>query len=180
MTSTLITPPALAVDLASAKEALKIDGPEQDALVEAWTAGIIDHAEHVTQRSFLAQTWRATLPAFSPELRLPSSPVISISSVKYVDTAGVEQTLPSSAYTVVGDCLAPAYGSAWPATRQQPDAVTVEGVFGYGETPEDLPNGIRLYVLAKLVESFDPATRLEKDTVQASFIDRLLDRFKRY
>lgn len=180
MTSTLITPPALAVDLAAAKEALRVDGDEQDALVEAWLRGIIDHAEHATQRSFIAQTWRTVLPGFPAALRLPSSPVISITSVKYIDTAGIEQTLPESAYYVADDCLLPAYGTTWPATRDQANAVTVEAVYGYGESPDDVPHGIRLYLIAALAQQFDPAIRPEKDAVRASFIDRLLDKFRKY
>lgn len=181
MTTTLITPPAVqAVGLIAAKEALKVDGADMDTLIAAWVSGITAHAEHVTGRSFIAQTWRATLPGFSASMRLPSSPVISISSVKYIDQAGAEQTLDPAAYVVTGECMLPAYGATWPATREQADAVKIEGVFGYGATADDVPAGIKLYLIAALAQQFDPAVRLEKDTVQASFIDRLLDRYRTY
>lgn len=181
MTSTLITPPAsAAVDLASAKAELKVDGDYLDASIAAWIDGITAHAEHLTGRSFVQQTWRTTLPAFPAEIRLPSSPLIAISSVKYIDQDGAEQTLDPAAYTVDGEYLLPAYGTTWPATRMQAGAVKIEGTFGYGADHNAVPSGIRLYIMAKLVEQFDPAARVEKDTVQASFIDRLLDRYKVY
>jgi uncharacterized phiE125 gp8 family phage protein len=190
MTSTLITPPtSAAVDLASAKAELKVDGDYLDASIAAWIDGITAHAEHLTGRSFVSQTWRKTLPAFpydarSPigpqAIRLPSSPLIAISSVKYIDQGGAEQTLDPAAYTVDDEYLLPAYGTTWPSARMQANAVTVEGTFGYGTDHTAVPGGIKTYILACLAQQFDPAVRPEKDTVQSSFLERLLDRFKIY
>ena len=53
-------------------------------------------------------------------------------------------------------------------------------VAGYGASDADIPKGIKLYILARLVEQYDPAIRVEKDTVQSSFLDGLLDRYKVY
>ena len=62
MATLLISPPsALAVSLSSAKEHLKIVGNDHDALVTAWIEGITAHAEHVTGRPIINQTWRVTL-----------------------------------------------------------------------------------------------------------------------
>lgn len=189
MTAKLITAPAApAVSLPDAKANLRIEADDTalDGLIEAWVLGITEHAEHLTGRSFVSQKWRLTLPAFPAclhdqgAIRLPSSPLIDVTAFKYVDPAGAEQTLTGDAYTVDGDYLLPAYGTSWPATRMQAAAVTIEGTFGYGVDDTMVPYGIRLYILAKLVEQFDPAARLEKDTVQASFIDRLLDRYQVY
>lgn len=189
MTAKLITAPAApAVSLPDAKANLRIEADDTalDGLITAWVDGITEHAEHLTGRSFVSQKWRLTLPAFPAchhdqrAIRLPSSPLLEITAFKYIDPVGAEQTLAAEAYTVDGEYLLPAYGTAWPATRMQAVAVTIEGTFGYGVDDTAVPNGIRLYILAKLTEQFDPAVRPEKDTVQASFIDRLLDRYKVY
>jgi uncharacterized phiE125 gp8 family phage protein len=177
---------APAVSLAEARQNLRVDGTELDSLIEAWLGGIVEHAEHLTGRSFVSQKWRLTLPAFPSchhdqgAIRLPSSPLIEITAFKYIDAVGAEQTLAAEAYALDGEYLIPAYGTSWPAARMQAAAVTIEGTFGYGVDNTPVPNGVRLYILAKLVEQFDPAVRPEKDTVQASFIDRLLDRYKVY
>jgi uncharacterized phiE125 gp8 family phage protein len=174
---------APAVSLAEARQNLRVDGTELDSLIEAWLGGIVEHAEHLTGRSFVSQKWRLTLPAFPSchhdqgAIRLPSSPLIEITAFKYIDAVGAEQTLAAEAYALDGEYLIPAYGTSWPAARMQAAAVTIEGTFGYGVDDTTIPNGVRLYILAKLVEQFDPAVRPEKDTVQASFIDRLLDRY---
>lgn len=183
MPTRLITPhAALPVSLAEAKLNLRIDGNEQDTMIEAWLHGITAHAEHVTGRSFINQTWRVTLDAFPDAIELPV-PVSSV-TVKFLDEAGIEQTLDPADY-LVDSASEPGYavpnvGKAWPTTYDRINAVNVDVVAGYGATEASVPNGIKLYILAKLVEQYDPAIKAEKDTVQSSFIDRLLDPYKVY
>lgn len=185
MTFKLITPPAaLAVSLADAKLALRVDGDEQDALIEAWTQGITEHAEHYTGRAFVHQTWRLTLDRFPTAIKLQYAPIASVSSIKYLDEAGVLQTLNPADY-LLDDSTEPGYivpqvGKAWPATFDRINAVQVDYVAGYGPTDATVPPSVGLYIKAKLCEQYDPAVRLEKDTVQSSFIDRLLDRVRVY
>ena len=183
MPTRLITPPAaLPVSLAEAKLNLRIDGNEQDTMIEAWLHGITAHAEHVTGRSFINQTWRVTLDAFPDAIELPV-PVSSV-TVKYLDESGVENTLDPADY-LVDSASEPGYavpniGKSWPTTYDRINAVNVDVVAGYGATEASVPNGIKLYILAKLVEQYDPAIKAEKDTVQSSFVDRLLDPYKVY
>ena len=70
------------------------------------------------------------------------APVASITSVKYTDLAGAEQTLAGSAYalSLYGDSrrLAPTFGNTWPSTRDVPDAVRVRFVAGYTTAPKAL------------------------------------------
>ena len=181
-TRLIIPPAALPVSLAEAKLNLRIDGNEQDSLIEAWLHGITAHAEHVTGRSFISQTWRVTLDEFPDAIELPV-PVSSV-TIKFLDEAGVEQTLDTADY-VVDSASEPGYavpnvGKAWPTTYDRINAVNVDVVAGYGASESDIPKGIKLYILAKLVEQYDPAIKAEKDTVQSSFIDRLLDQYKVY
>lgn len=184
MVTRLITPPAaLPVSLASAKMNLRIDDSDQDDLITAWIEGITAHAEHYTGRSFVNQTWRVTLDTFPDAIELPP-PVSSVISLKYLDEEGTEQTLDPTDYIVDSvsepGYLVPGVDKAWPATYDRINAVYVDVVSGYGATYTDVPAGLRLYILAKLTEQFDPSVRVEKDTVQASFIDSMLDRYKVY
>lgn len=185
MTFKLITPPAaLAVSLADAKLALRVDGNEQDALITAWTAGITEHAEHYTGRAFVNQTWRYTADSFPTAIKLQYAPVASVTSIKYLDVNGVLQTLNPADYFLDNSTepgyIVPQVGKAWPATYGRINSVMVDYVAGYGPDDTTVPPSVKLFIQAKLVEQFDSAVRLEKDTVQASFIDRLLDRMKVY
>lgn len=181
----LITPPtALAVSLAAAKANLRIDGTDQDALLEAWIRGITEHAEHLMGRALISQGWQTTLDRFPDAIQLANPPVIAVQSIVYFDEDGVEQTLDPADYKLdrisEPGYIVPAHNASWPATFCQVNAVTVNYTCGYGETDASVPAVIKMYLLAKLAEQFDPATRPEKETVQSCFLDRILDRYRVY
>lgn len=80
-------------------------------------------------------------------IRLPKPPLLTIDQIRYVDVNGVTQILDPSQYQVVvseirGE-IARAYNVAWPSTRNQADAVSVDFTCGYGTTAADLPAVVR-------------------------------------
>jgi uncharacterized phiE125 gp8 family phage protein len=192
-------PTVLAVTLEDAKMALRIDGSDMDVLVTMWTKGVIANLEHEVGQCMMEQTWEVRLPAFpgvpcwavgqpsprnlSAEISLPH-PVMEVTSVSYIDIDGATQTLAPEAYRInrtrYTSTLSPARGGSWPATAEDDAAVVVVAQCGYGDAPEATPEEVQLYILAKLAEQFDPATRLERDTVQSKFVDGLLDRCRSY
>ena len=187
MSQICISPPTiLAVTLEQAKLNLRVDGDYLDGLIEIWLQGIIAELEHEIGQCLMVQTWRVALPAFAGAIRLPH-PAIAITSVKYIDAAGTEQTMASSAYQVevqaYKSLLRPALGTCWPSAYVDafadvgdlPPMVFIELTCGLGNTSDLTPANIQLYILAKLVEQFDPVTRTERDTVQSTYIERLLD-----
>ena len=65
-------------------------------------------------------------PAASGYITLPDGPVTGITSIVYVDTDGVTQTLGGSPTHIRDrDRIMPAYGTTWPSTRAQLGAVTI-------------------------------------------------------
>lgn len=182
----------LPVSLAMAKANMRIDGDDMDDLVSLWIEGIVAALEHEIGQHLMEQTWRVTFDRFGGEdgasrpvdqMRLPH-PAIGIAAVKYFDADGNEQTLAPADYqlnvTRYASNLVLARGARWPITDTAAEAVTIDVVCGYGSTPDATPHNIRLYILAKLVEQFDPATRAERETVQSMFLDRLLDACRTY
>lgn len=181
MTTQLITPPAaLAVSLDDAKANLRVDGADMDDLITAWLEGITAHAEHYMGRSIINQTWRLTLDAFPDALKLYNPPIVSVSSVKYYDEDNTLQTLDPADYALDNASepgyIVPAPDVDWPDTYDKINAVIVEYVAGYGATAASTPKDIKLYILAKLSEVFDPNAR--PNEVTSSFTCRLLDRRK--
>ena len=179
-----IAPSELAVDLAAARANLRVDGSDMDALITTWLKGIIGKLEHEAGQCLMAQTWEVRLAGFpAGAINLPH-PVMGVTSVTYLDAAGVAQTLAPAAYTLTVERytsrLTPARGTTWPATADDPAAVIVTVQCGYGNTSDKTPENVQLYILAKLVEQFDPATRMERDTVQSAFLDSLLDGIRCY
>ncbi|NRR28887.1 hypothetical protein HSX11_01695 [Oxalobacteraceae bacterium] len=173
-------PTVLAVTLAEAKASLRVDADitDMDDLVTMWAKGVIADAEHLTGQRLMEQTWEVRLPCFPEAISLPH-PVLTIQSVAYIDAAGADQVLAAPAYRLnraaYASTLTPARGTSWPATAEDDAAVVVTLQCGHGNTPAATPDNFRLYILAKLAEQFDPATRMERNTVQSTYLDGLLD-----
>jgi uncharacterized phiE125 gp8 family phage protein len=199
MTQVLVAAPSvLAVALADAKANLRVDNDDMDGLITTWLQGIIAKLEHEIGQCIMQQTWEVRLDAFpgasawkdgwcgssaSSAIELPH-PVISVDSITYLDVAGDEQTLDPATYRIKREAyqssVAPKRNTSWPATLDETHAVRITVKCGYGNTPGSTPQSVKLFVLAKLVEQFDPATRLERNTVQSSFVDSLLDACRSY
>ena len=94
--------------------------------------------------------WRR-FPGAWGELVLPRVPVASVTSVKYYDAAGTQQTLSALLYTVndgsahASAYIMPAFNEQWPTTYGHDRDVTVRFVCGYGDR-EDIPKPLKLQV----------------------------------
>lgn len=95
-------------------------------------------------------SWRR-FPGCSGELVLPRVPVASVTSVKYYDTTGTQQTLSTSLYTLndgsahASGYVIPAYNSIWPATYGYDRDVTVRFVCGFG-TKDQIPKEFKTQI----------------------------------
>lgn len=186
MTMIRTTAPAVTpVTIEDARAALRVDGTDLDTQITIWLKGITADLEHETGQCVMEQGWEVRLPCFPVDgvIKLPH-PAMSITSVSYLDTVGTTKVLDAAAYRLnvarYASTLTPARGASWPATAEDAAAVTVVLKCGYGDAPAATPEEIQLYILAKLAEQFDPATRLERDTVQSNFVAGLLDRCRCY
>lgn len=185
MSLKLITPPALEpVTLAEANLHLRISGAAEDALITALITAARQHAEHITERAFVTQTWELALDAFpAAEIRLPKPALLSIVSVKYDDTAAVEQTLAGSAYTADVHAqpgwLLPAVGATWPGTLDAANAVRIRYTAGYGPAAADVPAGIKAWMLLRIGALYRNREELADGRLAVPpFVDRLLDPYR--
>lgn len=75
---------------------------------------------------------------------------LAIVSVKYIDAAGVQQTLDPAAYSLDDSTwpfyLLPAFDTDWPAARAQANAVTIRYTVGY-DTADKIPGDVRSWLL---------------------------------
>lgn len=144
----LITAPSEEpITLTQAKAHCRVDGSDEDAL---FTGVIIPAArraaEHRTGHAIVTQTWELALDAFpAAEIKIPQPPVQSITSIKYLDAAGVEQTLSAADYALdnygMYHWVIPAQDVTWPDTLDAANAVKIRFVTGFGlaaAVPEDI------------------------------------------
>ena len=148
------------------------------------------YAEQELQRKIITQTLDAYFDEFPRYennsypccFRLP--PLQSVTSISYVDTNGVTQTLASNQYLVdsvsIPARIAPAYGTYWPSTLTQNNAVKVRFIAGYGD-PEDVPACVKNWMLVRIKGAWDNRANLvigqgfNLTQLPPSMFDSLLD-----
>lgn len=132
-----------------------------DEMIMAMLGAAREWAENFTGRSIALKTYELALDEFpDDEIRLPNPPVVSISSVLYVDTDSQTQTMDANDYVLDNNqfCdgwLKPAVGVTWPATAAVMNAVKVRYLAGYQDpepassdpAAEALPYAIRAALL---------------------------------
>lgn len=120
------------------------------------------------------------------EIYLPNAPLIQVTSVEYVDQDGTTQTLAPSAYKVDNISqparLVPAYGTTWPGTRNEINAVIVTYQCGYGETATAVPQPIRQWMylrIGALYENRESDVILQRGSLESlPFVDGLLTPYR--
>jgi uncharacterized phiE125 gp8 family phage protein len=152
------------ITLIDAKQHLRVDFDfhDDDAVILDCIAAATDYAEKVQGRQICTATWRMYLDCFPCEIGVPRSPLQSVSSIMYLDSAGDWQTLSSSLYVVDGVRLpgriVPAYGQVWPVTRiGVPNVVKVTFVAGNAVADVSISTRRALLLLTThFYESRDP------------------------
>jgi uncharacterized phiE125 gp8 family phage protein len=101
----IVTEPAdWPIDLDEAKAHLRVDTSDDDDLIEAMIEAATDYCDGATGylgRALVEQTWELVLDEFpEDEIKIPLPPLIAVDFIKYDDTAGEEQTMSASDYTV--------------------------------------------------------------------------------
>ena len=177
----------LPVSLAEAKAHLRVDVADDDAQITAMIWAAAQGAEQATGRALTAQTWELALNAFPAALQLTRVPVASVTSLTYIDSAGVSTVLSNTLYALsVADdfgfaSVAPVYAGTWPTTRAEVNAVKLRFVAGYADAasvPEAIKSWIKLQVGAMYANR--ESVNIGNIVSPLGFVDALLDRYKVY
>lgn len=190
MTLLLITAPTVEpLTATEVKDHLHIDDSVNDEDFAGWIAAARQEAEQLTGRALITQTWERVLNEFpAGAIQLGWPPVISITSVKYIDTSGVEQTLSAGAYTL-DEATDPGYlypsvaYPTWPSTQAgRPNAVRVRFTAGYGASASAVPAAIKHWMKLRIgtMEKLRDGVVIGVSATEVSnqYIDRLLDRYR--
>jgi hypothetical protein len=191
----LTTPPkSEPVTLQEAKDHFYGTNTNQDAVTTGMIKAAREQVEDFTSRGLMPQTFTMYLDGFPSScdrlrgsysreswglvslllssngaIDIPRAPLISVDSIKYIDTTGALQTLDSALYQVDPQSdddpvrILPSYGNVWPATRPQPNAVTVQFKIGYVDAAH-VPERCKLAIKQTLASWFEDREAVVGDT----------------
>jgi uncharacterized phiE125 gp8 family phage protein len=186
----LIEAPAVTlVTLADAKLQCRVDGSEEDTLLQAYIAAATAAAEHELGRALITQTWEAAYDAFPAcGVRLGKPRVLSIVSVSYISAAGAAALIEPEDVVLDADntpgWALPAAGKTWPATYATANAVRIRFTCGYGPAPADVPANVRQWILMHIATAYRNREAMAQGVsiseLPNRYVDRLLDSERQY
>jgi len=176
MKKTLITPPAAqAIDLDVLKQFLRMDADLYTVHADTITALITactGHAEDMTGRAMITQTWDLTFDSWSdvlfedggygPERVLPFGWCQEAAHIKYLDPDQTEVTLDTDQWAAAGigaddgaQIYFPGDGGFDSPALYEKEAVTLRMVCGYGDTHAAVPAPVRTAIMVMVKDLFD-------------------------
>jgi uncharacterized phiE125 gp8 family phage protein len=141
------------VTLDEAKDHLRVVGTDDNNYINGLLLAATDWAEKFQNRTFVQRARTMELDEFKTIICPPYPPLVSVTSIVYVDTNGTNQTLSATYYRVNTGSepgrITEAYGYYWPLIRDVTGAVTIIYEAGYGKAakvPDDVKAAIKLIV----------------------------------
>lgn len=154
---TITAPASEPITSAEVKSHCRIETDADDTIISLLITAARNHAEICTHRALMPQTLEAQFeewPDDGEALWLPSPPLRSVTSVKYYDTDGTEQTLSTSVYEVNTATepgrVALKPNQTWPSLqggKQTP--ITIRYVAGYADAasvPAEIKIGMHMLI----------------------------------
>lgn len=196
---TLTAPPEVEVWTAADAEVqqfLKLANPPADAAyVNLILKASRRYFERITGLALITQSWRVTYddqplrtgqygleyglapsmsrftgPAAGREIQFPRAPLQSVESLKYLDTAGAEQTFDDANYATGGVGQTKSFGrlwlndgSSWPDMGSFPEAIRIDFTVGFGDAAADVPEEIRLAILMLAAHWYENRLPIDPD-----------------
>lgn len=138
----------------------RVETDVEDAALRMMAKSARQAVEGMIGRALITQTLVVTFPGW-PEggggqdavMRLPmAAPLGAVSTVQYYSAANVLTTWGAANYNVESEAepalISRAYGVTWPTLRARYAPVRVTYTAGYGTSPEDVPEALRLAICA--------------------------------
>lgn len=153
-----VAPTEEPLSLDQIKLQLRLDHDIEDALLYLYLQAAREYVELATRRQLLSATYTLSLDDFPAcgMLTIPRPPLQSVTSITYLTTATVTQTLATTVYGVdVSSQPGRVYlkqGQAWPSVYDQLNAITITYVAGW-TTYAQVPNQLKMAIL-RLVGHF--------------------------
>lgn len=192
------------LEVKDVKNFLKLDENEDELYVRSLIGSATEYVESYTSLSLINRTLKLSLDYLSeidvplwegtrtgPDItirktiiNLPSSPVSSVTHIKTFDDQDTETTFASSKY-YVDTASKPARiilrsGETWPTALRVGNAVEITYVAGYGTSPKQVPEQIRLAMMQYIAFMYEHRGDFERfpPPSMPSSIEVLLQSFR--
>ena len=175
------------ITLAEAKLHLRVDHADEDAYITGLITSARIMCEQRTGRTLITSGWTVRADDFTDVLELPHPPLVSVTSVSYVDVYGDTQTVSNTAYRVdthSEPCrVVPV--TEWPIADDRINSVTVVYVAGYGNAAA-VPQPLKQWMLLAVGDMYENRTASDRPmgtaaptaSVPHSFVDGLLAAYR--
>ena len=174
------------VSLSEAKAHLRVDHTDDDTLIGALITAARQDAEARMGRTLLPTSWKLELDAFPAGrcIRLHWPVVTAVTSVKYRDPAGVQETWDPANYQLDATseparlCLAP--DADWPDTQDdRVNAVEILYTAGWANAAA-VPGVIKAWIKLRLGTLYEHRAEVSAGMPisQIPFVDHLLDPYR--
>lgn len=149
MSVTLLTPPAIEpVSLEDAKAWLRVDTPDEDALIGGLIAAARGVVEQHARQCLVQQGWRVTLAGWPMDgvIRLPLAPVKTVEHVRIKTSASSEMLLSAEAYRLDAARGVLVLVAAPPQPGVPTGGIEIDITCGFGPAADDVPAPLRLAI----------------------------------
>lgn len=184
---TVTTEPAVEpVTLTEALEHLRVEDDADNTYITNLITAARQTAEEYTHRQLITATYTYYLNKFYSRIELPRPKLQSVTTLKYYDTSGNQQTLTEDTdYTVVTSSepgyIVPYYCTSWPSTRDIPDVIEIIFKAGYGNAASSVPMAIKQAILLIIGDLYENRETVITGTIISKFprtVESLLNPYK--
>lgn len=143
MSAILLVPPASEpLSLAEARQFLRVEHADDDAVITALIAAARAHVEALTRRALLTQTWRFVLDAWPANGRIAPriGPLQTLLAARMFDASGVAHALEVESFvvdTAANVIAAPCW--TLPAPGRSVAGIELDVICGFGAVASDVP-----------------------------------------
>jgi len=138
------------VTAAEAKAFARVDSSDDDTLFGTLIEAARIAAQNWNQMQLVNATWLLNMDEWPDVIEVPYNPLSSVTSIKYYDSAGSQQTWSSDEYQIDTSTrpgrIMPAYGYSYPTFRSQFKTIEVKYVAGFGADESYVPENFKLAI----------------------------------
>lgn len=162
------------VTVDEAKEHLRVVHTDDDQYIETLLSAATKWAEDFQCRTYVSRSHTEYLDEWPKVIEPVYSPLVSVTSIKYYDTDGVQQTLSNTLYRVDTNTepgrITEAYNESWPDIRLITNTIEIVYIAGYG-TAEAVPDDVKVaikMIVGHLYEHREMVSEVKLDMVPFS------------